>query len=120
LAAEPRSANQMVNIACVGAGGKGAADMQATSVGHNIVAICDVDEDRLAAAAEKFPKARRYSDWRKLFEQSDIDAVTVSTPDHMHAPATVRAMQLGKHVFTQKPLTHSVYEARRMAEIAAE
>ncbi|MGD9854428.1 MAG: Gfo/Idh/MocA family protein [Planctomycetaceae bacterium] len=118
--AEARSANQTVNIACVGVGGKGSSDMQATSVGHNIVALCDVDEKRLAAAAERFPKARTYSDWRKLLEQRDIDAVTISTPDHMHAPVTVSAMQRGKHVFTQKPLTHSVYEARRMAQIAAE
>lgn len=120
LRAAARSANQTVNIACVGVGGKGSSDMQATSEGHNVVAICDVDEHRLAAAGEKFPKARRYTDWRKLLEQSDIDAVTISTPDHMHAPVTVSAMQLGRHVFTQKPLTHSVYEARRMAEIAAE
>ncbi|MEZ6148225.1 MAG: Gfo/Idh/MocA family oxidoreductase [Planctomycetaceae bacterium] len=117
---QPRSANQTVNIACVGVGGKGGSDLRETSVGHNIVAICDIDENTLTGAAELFPKARKYTDWRKLLEQSDIDAVTISTPDHMHAPVTVSAMQLGKHVFTQKPLTHNVYESRCMAEIAAD
>lgn len=117
--AESRSANQTVNIGCVGVGGKGASDLRETSVGHNIVALCDVDEQRLAAAAKDFPKSRTYTDWRKLLEQRDLDAVTVSTPDHMHAPVTVAAMQRGKHVFTQKPLTRTVYESRRMAQIAA-
>ncbi len=107
-----------VHIACVGVGGKGWSDMHETSVGHNIVAICDIDENRLAKAAEKFPKAKRYTDWRKLLEQKDIDALTVSTPDHTHAPVAVTAMQAGKHIYGQKPLTHSVYEARRMREIA--
>ena len=118
--AEPRSANQKVNIACVGVGGKGSSDLRETSAGHNIVAICDIDENFLGEAAANFPDARKYTDWRKLLDQKDIDAVTISTPDHMHAPVTVSAMQLGKHVFTQKPLTHNVYESRRMAEIAAE
>lgn len=115
-----RAANSQVNIACVGVGGKGESDMVETSVGHNIVALCDIDEQRLAAAAARFPKAKTYTDYRKLLEQPGIDAVTISTPDHMHAPITMAAMQLGKHVFTQKPLTHSVYEARRLAEVAAE
>lgn len=113
-----RSANQQVNIACCGVGGKGLSDMIETSAGHNIVAICDVDSQHLAQAAEKFPNARRYSDWRKMLEQADIDAVTVSTPDHMHAPITMTAMGLGKHVYTQKPLTHNVYEARQIAHAA--
>jgi predicted dehydrogenase len=115
-----RQANSKINIACVGVGGKGESDMLETSVGHNIVALCDIDELRLAAAAEKFPAAKTYTDYRKLLEQPDIDAVTISTPDHMHAPVTMAAMQLGKHVFTQKPLTHSVYEARQLAKVAAE
>jgi predicted dehydrogenase len=113
-------ANEKVNIACIGVGGKGGDDLNQTSVGHNVVAICDTDAQVLAKAAEKFPHAKTYTDWRKLLEQTDIDAVTVSTPDHTHAPATMTAMQLGKHVFTQKPLTHTVYEARRLAEVAAE
>jgi predicted dehydrogenase len=113
-------ANEKVNIACIGIGGKGESDLAETSVGHNIVAICDIDEQRLARAGERYPGAKKYTDWRKLLEQTDIDAVTVSTPDHTHAPATMTALQLGKHAFTQKPLTHSVYEARRLAEVAAE
>lgn len=114
------AASGTVNIGCIGVGGKGWSDMQETSVGHNIVAICDIDEQRLAKAADAFPQAKTYTDWRKLLEQADLDAVTVSTPDHTHAPATATAMQLGKHVYTQKPLTHDLYEARRLTEIAAE
>ena len=68
---------------------------------------------------QKFPKAKKYTDWRKLLEQKDIDAVTISTPDHTHAPATMSAIQLGKHVYTQKPLTHSVYESRQLTKAAA-
>jgi predicted dehydrogenase len=109
-----------INIACVGVGGKGLSDMEETSVGHNIVALCDIDEQRLGEAARRFPAAQRYQDWRKLLEQKDIDAVTISTPDHTHAPVTYAAMKLGKHVYTQKPLTHSVYEARRLTEVAHE
>jgi predicted dehydrogenase len=110
--------NSKVNIACVGVGGKGWSDMLEVSAGHNIVAICDIDEQRLGKAALRFPQAKRYTDWRKLLEQKNIDAVTISTPDHTHAPATMTAMKLGKHVYTQKPLTHSVYEARRLTEVA--
>ena len=89
--------------------------MQETAAGNRIVAICDVDEERLAKAAEKFPQATKYTDWRKLLEQADLDAVTVSTPDHMHAPITMSALQAGKHTYTQKPLAHSVFEARQLA-----
>lgn len=112
------SANSQVNIGCVGVGGKGWSDMHETSVGHNIVAICDIDEERLAKAKEKFPQAATFTDWRKLLEHPGIDAVTVSTPDHMHAAVTLTAMDMGKHAYTQKPLTHSVFEARRMREMA--
>ncbi|MFV0446309.1 MAG: Gfo/Idh/MocA family protein [Planctomycetaceae bacterium] len=114
------AANDKVNIACIGVGGKGASDLAETAVGHNIVAICDIDSQRLGQAAMKFPQARTYTDWRKLLEQGDIDAVTISTPDHMHAPITMSAMNLGKHVFTQKPLTHDIYEARRLTDVARE
>ncbi len=109
-----------VNIACIGVGGKGWSDMLEVSVGHNIVAICDIDEGRLAKAADKFPKAKKYTSWQKLLEQKDIDAVTISTPDHTHAPATMSAMELGKHVYTQKPLTHDVFESRQLTEFAKE
>ena len=121
-AVSPRSthaaASSEVHIACVGVGGKGWSDMGETSVGNQIVAICDVDEGNLAKAAEKFPKAKRYTDWRKMLEQADIDAVTVSIPDHMHAPVTMSALQAGKHTYTQKPMTHSVYEARQLTNAA--
>ena len=116
--AKTASPNSKVNIACVGVGGKGWSDMLETSEGQNIVAVCDIDHQRLRKATERFPQARAYTDWRKLLEQKDIDAVTVSTPDHMHAPITMTAMLLGKHVYTQRPLTHSVYEARRLDEVA--
>ena len=112
-------ANQKLNIASVGVGGKGWSDMLETSKGQNVVAVCDVDDTVLAKAKERFPGATGYSDWRKLLEQKDIDAVTVSTPDHMHAPISMSAMKLGKHVYCQKPLTHDVYESRRLAETAA-
>lgn len=113
------AANEKLNIACVGVGGKGWSDMHETSVGQNIVAICDIDEGRLAKAGEAFPQARKYTDWRKLLEQNDIDAVTVSTPDHMHAPVAMSAIDLGRHVYCQKPLCHSIHEVRQMTLGAA-
>ena len=87
----------------------------------NVVAICDVDDDRLEKAAERFPDAKKFYDFRDLFDEmsGQIDAVTVSTPDHTHAPASIRAMKEGKAVYCQKPLAHSVWEARRMAESPA-
>lgn len=114
------AASDKVHIGCVGVGGKGLSDMMETSVGHHIVAICDIDEQRLAVAAQRFPQAKTYTDWRKMLEQQDIDAVTVSTPDHMHAAISLAAISLGKHAFTQKPLTHTVWEARRLTEAAAQ
>lgn len=114
------SASDKLNIASVGVGGKGWSDMLETSQGQNVVAICDVDTKLLGKAAAKFPNARCYSDWRNLLEQKDIDAVTVSTPDHMHAPIAMSAMQLGKHVYVQKPLSHSIYETRQMTMAAKE
>lgn len=108
-----------INIACIGVGGKGESDMMETSVGHNIVALCDIDEQRLAKAAARFPQAKTFTDWRKLLDHPGIDAVTISTPDHTHAPATMAALQLDKHCYTQKPLTHTVYEARQLTLAAA-
>ena len=114
-------ANDKVNVAGIGAGGKGASDISG-SAGHgaNIVALCDTDDNRAAGTYKKFPKAKRYKDFRVMLEkQKDIDAVTVSTPDHVHAFAAMAAMKLGKHVYCQKPLTHSIYEARMLTEAAA-
>ncbi len=113
-------ANERLNVAGIGVGGKGAGDVRdVAAAGCNIVALCDVDEQRAAGTFKQFPQARRYADFRVMLEkQKDIDAVTISTPDHTHAPASIMAMKLGKHVYCQKPLTHSIYEARRMAETA--
>jgi predicted dehydrogenase len=118
------SANEKVNIAGVGCGGKGSSDIDgaAEAGGNNIVALCDVDWHRAAEKFRKFPNAKQYKDFRVMLdkEYKNIDAVTVSTPDHMHAPIAMAAMQLGKHVYVQKPLTHDVYEARRLKEAAAQ
>jgi len=112
-------ANGQLRVASVGTGGKGWSDLTATAASPkvDVVALCDIDEskDFLGRAAEKFPQARRFTDWRKLLDENkDFDAVIVSTPDHMHAPISLPAMQLGKHVQCQKPLTHTVFEARQM------
>lgn len=120
MPARAYGANERVRLAAIGVGGKGQSDIAETSVGNDVVAICDVDEGRLAAAAQKYPTAKTYTDWRKCLEQPNIDAVTISTPDHMHAPVTMTAIRLGKHVYTQKPLTHDVYEARQLAKAAEE
>ena len=108
-----------LNIACVGAGGKGESDIQALST-ENLVAFCDVDDERAAATYMVYPKVKRYKDFRKMLEEmdSDIDAITVSVPDHSHAIVAMTAIQMNKHVFVQKPLTHTVYEARKLAEAA--
>jgi predicted dehydrogenase len=117
-----KSAVEQINFACIGVGNKGQSDTRDASRHGNIVAICDVDERTLEAAAKLYPKAKKFFDFRKMFDEmgKNIDAVTVSTPDHVHAVASAMAMRLGKHCFTQKPLTHSLWEARRLGEIARE
>jgi len=113
------SPNEKLNIASIGANGQGASDTDGCAT-ENIVALCDVDSQRLAQRAAKYPNARLFSDYRKLLDEvKDLDAVIVSTPDHHHAFAAVRAMQLGKHVYCQKPLAHSIWEARLMRQVAA-
>ena len=114
------SPNARVNIACIGVGGKGRTDSKDANKHGNLVAICDIDEKHLAESAEKYPKARKFRDYRKLLDEmeSEIDAVVVSAPDHHHATASIRAMRMGKHVYCQKPLTHTVAEARLMRETA--
>lgn len=116
------SANDVLNIACIGIGGKGRSDAAHASRFGKIVAVCDVDEKRGGENFEKFKDASRYYDYRKLLEEMGpkVDAVVVSTPDHHHALAAVTAMRMGKHVYVQKPLTHSVWEARLMRETARE
>jgi len=111
--------NNKLNIAAIGAAGKGSSDTDHCA-GENIVALCDVDEQHCAKQRQKYPQARFYRDWRKMLDQMgrSIDAVTISTPDHVHAVAAARAMKMGKHVYVQKPLVHSVYEARTLRELA--
>jgi len=114
------SANERLNIAAIGCGGRGAENLREVAKEDNIVALCDVDEKRAAESFKVHPGAKKYRDFRRMFDEveKEIDAVVVSTPDHTHAPAAVMAMKLGKHVYCEKPLTHSVYEARVMTEIA--
>lgn len=117
-------ANDRLRIVSVGTGGKGWSDLTgvAASPAVEVAGLCNIDHsaEHLGRAAEEYPDARQYTDWRKLLDESNnIDAVIVSTPDFMHAPIALAAMQLGKHVFCQKPLTHTVFEARQM-KLAAE
>jgi predicted dehydrogenase len=117
------SPNEKIAIASIGLGGKGSSDSADAGAAAQMVAICDIDEGTLNNAGEKrFPGAKRYTDFRKLLDEmgKSIDAVTVSTPDHTHAPAALMAMRMGKHCFCQKPLTHTIYEARLMAKVATE
>ena len=121
-AAESNSPNEKVNIASIGVGGKGDSDSRDAGNLGNLVAICDIDENRLNQKASKYPKAHKFTDYRKMLDELDktIDAVTVSTPDHTHASASLKAMRMGKHCFTQKPLTHTIEEARKLGEVARE
>ena len=113
--------NSKLNLAAIGAGGKGSVDIDCCA-GENIVALCDVDTERCASQVKKHPAAKFYRDLRKMFDEmgSGIDAVTVSTPDHFHAVAASRAMRLGKHVYVQKPLAQTIYEARYLRNLAKE
>jgi Oxidoreductase family, NAD-binding Rossmann fold/Oxidoreductase family, C-terminal alpha/beta domain len=110
---------EKLRIACVGAGGKGQSDIECCK-SEEIVALCDADEHMAAESRRSFPKAKFYFDWREMLEKEakNIDAVTVSTPDHCHAIVASHAIKLGKHVYCQKPLTQTVYEARYLRKIA--
>lgn len=114
-----RNLNEKLNLACIGVGGRGGANLNSVA-GENIVALCDVDGNRLEAAAMKYPEAAKFTDFRKLFDQAhkSFDAVVVSTCEHTHAFATLPALQLKKHVYCEKPLTHNIYEARKIREAA--
>lgn len=111
-----------LNIAGIGVGGKGKSDLAsfAKSPNVNIVALCDVDDRQAVESRKNFPKATYYKDFREMLakERKNIDACSISTPDNTHAVATLAAMQLGKHVYTQKPLTHDIYEARMLGQAA--
>jgi predicted dehydrogenase len=122
-AEESKSPNERLRFACIGVGGKGASDSSDAKRHGDVVAICDVDNDTLEKAGSKsFPKASKYNDFRKLLDEmgKNIDGVTVSIPDHMHAPVSAMAMRMGKACYTQKPLARTIHEARRLGEIANE
>ena len=122
-AAESKSPNEQIQVGCIGVGGKGKSDVQNMSKFGKIYALCDVDATDARRASRKPTRpsttsptsARCSTRWA-----TSIDAVTVSTPDHTHAVAAAKAMKMGKHVYCQKPLTHSIWEARRLGEIAKE
>jgi len=115
------SPNSKLNVACIGVGGRGQAAVAAVKE-ENLVAFCDVDDARAARTYKEYPDVPQFRDYRKLLDQhgSKIDAVTVSTPDHMHFPIAMAAMRLGKHVFVEKPMSHTIHEARVMAKLAKE
>lgn len=119
---QERSSIETIRFACIGVDGKGSSDRDDAGRHGEIVALCDVDEDKLGKAAARYPKAKKYTDYRKMYDEigNEFDAVTVSTPDHSHAPAAIRGMRMGKHCFCQKPMTYTVAEARTMRELAAE
>jgi predicted dehydrogenase len=112
------AATERLNIAGVGIGGMGGGNLRAMET-ENIVALCDVDPNYAAETIKRYPNARFYTDYREMLDtQKDIDAVLIATPDHTHAVITMAAMRAGKHVYTQKPLCHDVYEARQLATAA--
>lgn len=114
------SPNEKLNIAGIGIGGMGKSNIH-NCESENIVALCDVDQEYAGPVFEKYPKAKRYVDFREMLDkQKDIDAVIVATPDHTHAVIALAAIRAGKHVYVQKPITHSVYEARVLTEAARE
>jgi predicted dehydrogenase len=113
--------SEKLNIAGIGVGGRGEGDIGEVST-ENIVALCDVDFKHAAGTFKKYPKARQYSDFRKMLdkENKNIDAVVVATPDHTHAVAAMKAIKMGKHVYCEKPLAHDIFEVRKLTEAARE
>src|SRR2546423_1204690 len=109
----PKTPHEKLKIASIRGGGQGAGG-KGKFERENIVALCDVDDARAAATFNRFPQAKRYKDFRRMLDEmgKSIDAVSVSTPDHVHAIASIHAMKAGKHVYCQKPLAHSVWECR--------
>ncbi|MBX2815318.1 MAG: Gfo/Idh/MocA family oxidoreductase [Saprospiraceae bacterium] len=122
------SASSKLNLAFIGAGGRAGRNIKACDImnasgapTNNVVALCDVNEQRAAEAFKRYPKARRFADFRRMFDAmaDQIDAVVISTPDHTHFSATMAAMQLGKHVYVEKPLAHNIWELRTLKKAAA-
>ena len=124
LRGQERSANEQLNIVCFGVGGKGNSDSNNASQFGNVLAICDVDRNTLDSkgSAKGFENAEKFTDYRELLAKygKKIDICNVSTPDHMHGPITLAAMRLGISCYTQKPLTRTIYEARKLAQVAQE
>src|SRR5271165_2196651 len=116
-----KSPNEKLNIGAVGVGVRGPAILVGAAATENIVALCDVDEERSAHGFAQYPAAKKYKDYRKMFETEgkNIDAVMIATPDHMHTPVALLAMQHGKHVYCEKPLTRTAWEAQLLADAAA-
>jgi predicted dehydrogenase len=115
-----RKPNETLQFAGIGVGGKGSSDIDNAGNLGEVVALCDCDEGQIEPKAKKWPGAKKFTDFRQMLDEmgKHIDAVTVSTPDHCHAIAAVLAMRMGKHVYVQKPLTHTVFEARVLKETA--
>jgi predicted dehydrogenase len=113
------AANEKLNIAAIGAGGRAASVLRGVD-SENIVGLCDVDEQRAAESFATYSRAKRYKDYRVMLDElhGSIDAVIVATPDHHHFHASMAALRLGKHVYCEKPLTHSVWEARQLTAAA--
>jgi predicted dehydrogenase len=111
------SPNEKLNIGIIGTSGRALGNIEGVE-GENIVAVCDIDDRLLGSALDKFPRAKGFEDFRKLIEWKWLDAVVISTADHTHAPAAAMALRMGKHVYCEKPLTHSVHEARVVAGLA--
>ena len=118
-AQEKQGANDKLNIACVGVANRAAANISACA-SQNIVGLCDVDDNFLEGAAKRFPQAEKFNDFRKMLDklEKQVDAVIVGTPDHIHAPASAMTLKMGKHCYCEKPLTHTVREARVLNELA--
>jgi predicted dehydrogenase len=112
-----KSPNDRLNIGVVGVANQGSYDLHNVA-SENIVALCDIDDNYMAAALKEFPQATPYNDYRLMLKRKDLDAVVIAVPDHTHAPATLLALQTGHHVYCEKPLTHTVVEARQVAETA--
>src|SRR6267142_1382659 len=121
--AEKLSPNAKLNVAGIGIGSRGGADVsEVAGLGHNIVALCDVDDAYAAKEIAKYPDAKRFKDYRVMLDKmgKEIDAVVIGTPDHTHAVIAMEAMRRGKHVYCEKPLAHNVHEIRKLMAAARE
>ena len=115
------AANEKINVGFIGIGGRGAANLGSmVRLGENVVALCDVDDARAGKAYQRYPKARKFKDFRKMYDSiaKQIDAVVISTPDHTHFHPAMAALQLGKHLYCEKPMAHTIWEVRQMTDLA--